>query len=38
MLRLAEHYGDRLRVLPSAQVRRVLEISGLAGQPWLVTD
>jgi anti-anti-sigma factor len=36
VLRLAEHYGPRLRVLPSAQVRRVLEISGLAGQPWLV--
>lgn len=35
LLQLAEHYGDRLTVLPSAQVRRVLEISGLAGQPWL---
>jgi anti-anti-sigma factor len=35
VLRLADHYGAGLRVLPSAQVRRVLEISGLAGQPWL---
>jgi anti-anti-sigma factor len=35
LLRLAEHYGAGLRVLPSAQVRRVLEISGLATQPWL---
>jgi anti-anti-sigma factor len=36
LLQLAEHYGDRLRVRPSAQVRRVLEISGLATQPWLI--
>jgi anti-anti-sigma factor len=36
LLQLAEHYGDRLRVHPSAQVRRVLEISGLATQPWLI--
>lgn len=35
LLQLAEHYGDKLTVLPSSQVRRVLEISGLAGQPWL---
>lgn len=35
VLRLAEHYGTDLSVLPSAQVRRVLEISGLANQPWL---
>ena len=35
LLRLAEHYGDDFDVLPSAQVRRVLEISGLATQPWL---
>jgi anti-anti-sigma factor len=38
LLQLAEHYGAGLRVLASAQVRRVLEISGLAGQPWLVND
>jgi anti-anti-sigma factor len=35
LLRLAEHYRENLRVLPSAQVRSVLEISGLASQPWL---
>lgn len=35
VLQLAEVYGGALTVFPSAQVRRVLEISGLAGQPWL---
>jgi anti-anti-sigma factor len=35
LLQLAEHYGAGLRVLASPQVRRVLEISGLATQPWL---
>jgi anti-anti-sigma factor len=35
LLRLAERYGTGLSVLPSPQVRRVLEISGLATQPWL---
>jgi anti-anti-sigma factor len=35
LLQLAERFGDRLEVLPSAQVRRVLEISGLSTQPWL---
>ncbi|MEV4346090.1 STAS domain-containing protein [Actinoplanes sp. NPDC049596] len=35
LLQLADRYGDALTVLPSAQVRRVLEISGLATQPWL---
>ena len=35
LLQLAEHYGGRLHVLPSTQVRRVLEISGLNSQPWL---
>jgi anti-anti-sigma factor len=35
LLRLAEKYGSSLSVLPSAQVRRVLEISGLSTQPWL---
>ena len=38
LLQLAELYGERLRVLPSTQVRRVLEISGLSAQPWLVTE
>jgi anti-anti-sigma factor len=36
LVQIAERYGaGRLEVLPSAQVRRVLEISGLATQPWL---
>jgi anti-anti-sigma factor len=35
LIQLAERYGNRLEVLPSAQVRRVLEISGLSTQPWL---
>jgi len=35
LLRVAERYRDDFEVLPSAQVRRVLEISGLATQPWL---
>ena len=35
LIRLAERYPDALEVLPSAQVLRVLDISGLAGQPWL---
>ena len=38
LLRLAERYGERLRVVPSNQVRRVLEISGLSTQPWLITE
>ena len=35
LIRLAERYGAGFEVLPSPQVRRVLEISGLATQPWL---
>jgi anti-anti-sigma factor len=35
LVRLAARYPDRLEVTPSDQVRRVLDISGLAGQPWL---
>jgi anti-anti-sigma factor len=35
LVRLAEQYPDALEVIPSAQVLRVLDISGLAGQPWL---
>jgi anti-anti-sigma factor len=38
VIRLAERYPDALRVLPSPQVRRVLDISGLSGQPWLAAD
>ncbi|MEU8813988.1 STAS domain-containing protein [Actinoplanes sp. NPDC048796] len=35
LLRLADRFGAGLLVHPSAQVRRVLEISGLSTQPWL---
>ncbi|MFI5846128.1 STAS domain-containing protein [Catenuloplanes sp. NPDC051500] len=37
LVRIAERYPGRLSVLPSRQVRRVLEISGLGDQPWLST-
>lgn len=36
LIQLAERYGDRFEVHPSPQVRRVLEISGLSTQPWLL--
>jgi len=35
LIRLAEKYPSTLEVLPSPQVLRVLDISGLSGQPWL---
>jgi len=35
LIQLAERYPGALEVLASPQVRRVLEISGLATQPWL---
>ena len=35
LIRLAERYPAALEVLPSPQVLRVLDISGLSGQPWL---
>jgi anti-anti-sigma factor len=35
LVRLAEQYPGTLEVIPSAQVRRVLDISGLGGQAWL---
>ncbi|MFC7527094.1 STAS domain-containing protein [Actinoplanes sp. GCM10030250] len=35
LVRLAERYPGTLTVLPSGRVRRVLDISGLGGQPWL---
>ena len=38
LIRLADRYQDALDVTPSRPVRRVLDISGLGGQPWLVTD
>jgi anti-sigma B factor antagonist len=36
VIRLAERFPGSLEVIPSAQVRRVLDISGLSTQPWLV--
>ena len=38
LVRLAERYSGRFRVLPSPQVLRVLDISGLGDQPWLTRD
>jgi anti-anti-sigma factor len=35
LVRLAERYPAGLEVIPSSQVRRVLDISGLGDQPWL---
>ncbi len=35
VVRLTERYPGALTVIPSAQVHRVLDISGLASQPWL---
>lgn len=36
VVRLAHRFPGALTVLPSRQVRRVLEISGLGEQDWLV--
>ncbi|GGQ57813.1 hypothetical protein GCM10010166_29530 [Couchioplanes caeruleus subsp. azureus] len=36
LIRLAERFPAALEVLPSPQVLRVLDISGLSDQPWLV--
>jgi anti-anti-sigma factor len=38
LIRLAERYPGALEVIPSPQVLRVLDISGLSGQPWLKTS
>nr|MDT0661405.1 STAS domain-containing protein [Micromonospora sp. DSM 115978] len=38
VIQLADRYAGGLGVLPSRQVRRVLEISGLGDQPWLRPD
>lgn len=38
VIQLADRYPGALGVLPSRQVRRVLEISGLGDQPWLRPD
>ena len=35
LVRLNERYPGTLAVMPSPQVMRVLDISGLAGQPWV---
>ena len=35
LIRLADHDPGALEVIPSPQVRRVLDISGLSDQPWL---
>ncbi|WP_436527043.1 STAS domain-containing protein [Actinoplanes sp. HUAS TT8] len=35
LIRLAERFPGTLEVIPSERVRRVLDISGLGGQPWL---
>ena len=35
LIRLNERYPSSLRVIPSAQVTRVLDISGLGAQPWV---
>ncbi len=36
LIRLAERFPDGFQVIPSRPVRRVLDISGLSSQPWLV--
>ncbi|WDZ87504.1 STAS domain-containing protein [Micromonospora cathayae] len=38
VLQLAERFPAALTVLPSRQVRRVLDISGLGDQDWLAAD
>jgi anti-anti-sigma factor len=35
LVRLNERYPGTFAVMPSPQVLRVLDISGLAGQPWV---
>jgi stage II sporulation protein AA (anti-sigma F factor antagonist) len=36
LVRLSERFGDRMEVVPSPPVRRVLDIAGLGEQPWLL--
>lgn len=38
LIRLAERFPGGFAVLPSPQVRRVLDISGLSTQPWLTDE
>jgi stage II sporulation protein AA (anti-sigma F factor antagonist) len=35
LLRIADKHPGRLTVVPSHQVRRVLELAGLGDQPWV---
>jgi anti-anti-sigma factor len=35
LIRLSQRYPDAFAVIPSPQVHRVLDISGLSDQPWL---
>ena len=35
LVRLADHYAGHFEVIPSPEVMRVLDISGLGEQPWL---
>lgn len=35
LVRLADRYAGHFEVIPSPQVMRVLDISGLGEQPWL---
>jgi anti-anti-sigma factor len=37
LVRLNERYGGNIEVVTSPQVFRVLDISGLSGQPWVKT-
>jgi stage II sporulation protein AA (anti-sigma F factor antagonist) len=37
LVKISQRYASGLTVVPSAQVRRVLDISGLGDQPWLAT-
>jgi anti-anti-sigma regulatory factor len=37
LVRLNERYDGNIEVVTSAQVYRVLDISGLSGQPWVKT-
>ena len=38
LVKISQRYGSGLSVVPSPQVRRVLDISGLGEQPWLAPD
>jgi anti-anti-sigma factor len=38
LIRLTQRHAEALTVVPSPQVRRVLDISGLGGQAWLTAD